>query len=153
MKYRGKPDTTWNIPRNITLPLLHFMLYCGKSIIFGTVYLQPTFVSACWALSASTQRWQSEARKKCSLALYLSSEDSSAAAATYITEPKFVWGFLGYFCSFEGGFVFLCGFLRVFLSAPRPICALQYYCTVGWSVEFFFLSVRTGQVTKSQVWF
>ena len=24
----------------------------------------------------------------------------------------------------------MCGFLGFFLSAPRPICALQYYCTV-----------------------
>ena len=38
MKCRGTPDTTWNIPRSITFSLLHFMLYCGKLIIFGTVY-------------------------------------------------------------------------------------------------------------------
>ena len=35
MKCREKPDT---IPRCITLPPLHFMLYRGKSIFFGTVY-------------------------------------------------------------------------------------------------------------------
>ena len=38
MKCRGKPVPTWNIPRSITFSPLHFMLYRGKSIIFGTVY-------------------------------------------------------------------------------------------------------------------
>ena len=38
MKCRGKPDTTWTIPRSITLSPLHFMLFRGKSITFGTVY-------------------------------------------------------------------------------------------------------------------
>ena len=37
MKCRGKPDTTWNIPRSITFSPLHFMLYHGKSITFVTV--------------------------------------------------------------------------------------------------------------------
>ena len=39
MKSRGKRDTmyTLNIPRSITLSPLHFMLYRGKSITFGTV--------------------------------------------------------------------------------------------------------------------
>ena len=37
MKYRGKRDTTLNIPRSITFFLLHFLLYRGKSISFGTV--------------------------------------------------------------------------------------------------------------------
>ena len=37
MKCRGNPNTIWNIPRNITFPLLHFMLYHGNSITFGTV--------------------------------------------------------------------------------------------------------------------
>ena len=32
MKCRGKPDTTWTIPRSITFSLLHFMLYRKKSI-------------------------------------------------------------------------------------------------------------------------
>ena len=38
MKCRGKPDTTWNIPRSFTFSPLHFMLYRGKSITFGTVW-------------------------------------------------------------------------------------------------------------------
>ena len=38
IKCRGKPDTTWNIPRGITFSLLHFILYRGKSISFGTVW-------------------------------------------------------------------------------------------------------------------
>ena len=38
MKCRGKRDTTWNIPRNITFSPLHFMLYHGELISFGTVY-------------------------------------------------------------------------------------------------------------------
>ena len=37
MKCRGKPNTTWTIPHSITFPPLHFMLYRGKSITFGTV--------------------------------------------------------------------------------------------------------------------
>ena len=37
MKCSGKPDTTWTIPRSITFSPLHFMLYRGKSITFGTV--------------------------------------------------------------------------------------------------------------------
>ena len=37
MKCRGNPDTTWNIPRSIRFSPLHFMLYRGKSITFGTV--------------------------------------------------------------------------------------------------------------------
>ena len=37
MKWRGKRDTTWNIPRSITFSPLHFMSYRGKSITFGTV--------------------------------------------------------------------------------------------------------------------
>ena len=42
MKCRGKSDTTWTIPRSITFSPLHFMLYRGKSIIFGTVYVYYT---------------------------------------------------------------------------------------------------------------
>ena len=40
MKCNGKHDTstTWTIPRSITFSPLQFMLYCGKSISFGTVY-------------------------------------------------------------------------------------------------------------------
>ena len=38
MKRRGKRDTTWNIPRSIKFSHLHFILYRGKSIAFGTVY-------------------------------------------------------------------------------------------------------------------
>ena len=38
MNCSGKHDTTWNILRSITFSLLHFMLYRGKSISFGTVY-------------------------------------------------------------------------------------------------------------------
>ena len=38
MKCSGKHDTTWTIPRSITFPPPHFMLYRGKSISFGTVY-------------------------------------------------------------------------------------------------------------------
>ena len=40
IKCRVKPDTstTWNIPRSITFFPLHFMLYRGKSLSFGTVY-------------------------------------------------------------------------------------------------------------------
>ena len=38
MKCRGKPDTTWNIPRSITFSPVHFMLYRGKSITVGTVH-------------------------------------------------------------------------------------------------------------------
>ena len=43
MKCRGKPDTTWTIPRSIKFSPLHiscydFMLYRGKSITFGTVH-------------------------------------------------------------------------------------------------------------------
>ena len=37
MKCRGKRDTTWNIPRNITFSPLHFMLYRGQLITFGSV--------------------------------------------------------------------------------------------------------------------
>ena len=37
MKCRGKRDTTGTIPRSITFSPLHFMLYRGKSITFGTV--------------------------------------------------------------------------------------------------------------------
>ena len=36
MKCREKHDTTWKFPRSITFSLLHFMLYRGKSITFGT---------------------------------------------------------------------------------------------------------------------
>ena len=34
-KCSGQHNTTWNIPRSITSPPLHFMLYNGKSISFG----------------------------------------------------------------------------------------------------------------------
>ena len=37
MECSGKHDTTWNIPRSITFSPLHFMLYRGKSISYGTV--------------------------------------------------------------------------------------------------------------------
>ena len=37
MKCRRKRDTIWNIPRNITFSPLHFMLYRGQLITFGTV--------------------------------------------------------------------------------------------------------------------
>ena len=39
IKSRGKRDTTWNSPRSITFSQLHFMLYRGNSINFGTVKL------------------------------------------------------------------------------------------------------------------
>ena len=39
MKCRGKPDTTWNIPRSITFSPLHFMLYRRKFITFWTVHI------------------------------------------------------------------------------------------------------------------
>ena len=35
---RGKRDTARNIPRSISFSPLHFVLYLGKSITFGTVY-------------------------------------------------------------------------------------------------------------------
>ena len=38
MKWREKPDTTWNIPRSITFSPLHFILYGEKWITFGTVH-------------------------------------------------------------------------------------------------------------------
>ena len=38
MKGRGKRDTTCNIRRSISFSPLHFILYRGKSITFGTVY-------------------------------------------------------------------------------------------------------------------
>ena len=38
MKCRGKRDTTWTIPHSIRFSPLHFMLYRGKSITFGTVW-------------------------------------------------------------------------------------------------------------------
>ena len=44
MKCRGKPDTTWNIPCIMFSPL-HSMLYPGKLITFGTVYLAFKY---CW---------------------------------------------------------------------------------------------------------
>ena len=37
LKCSGKHYTTWNIPRSITFSPLHFMVYRGKSIAFGTV--------------------------------------------------------------------------------------------------------------------
>ena len=40
MKCRGKPDTTWNIPRSITFSPLQFMSYREKSISVGTVHLE-----------------------------------------------------------------------------------------------------------------
>ena len=43
--------------------------------------------TACWAFSESTHRWQSAARKKYSLALYLSRELSKAEAATCTIFP------------------------------------------------------------------
>ena len=39
MKCSGEHDTTWNIPCTFTFPPLHFMLYRGKYIFFGTVCL------------------------------------------------------------------------------------------------------------------
>ena len=48
MKCNGKHDTTWNIPRCITFSPLHFMLYRGKFISFGTV---------CVALYKTQFRW------------------------------------------------------------------------------------------------
>ena len=39
MKCRGNHDTTWTFPRSITFSPLHFMLYHGKSITFGTMLL------------------------------------------------------------------------------------------------------------------
>ena len=41
----------WNIPRSITFPRLHFMLYCGKSISFGTVWALAIIVSTMWSCS------------------------------------------------------------------------------------------------------
>ena len=43
--------------------------------------------TACWAFRESTHRWQSAARKKYSLALYLSRELSKAEAATCTIFP------------------------------------------------------------------
>ena len=37
MKCRGKLDTTRNIPCSISISPLHFVIYLGKSITFGTV--------------------------------------------------------------------------------------------------------------------
>ena len=50
MKSRGKRDTTWNILRSITFSPLHFMLYRGKSITFGTVQrtIRQLKVFICW---------------------------------------------------------------------------------------------------------
>ena len=39
IKCSGEHDTTWNIPCTFTFPPLHFMLYRGKYIFFGTVCL------------------------------------------------------------------------------------------------------------------
>ena len=36
-KCRGNQDNTRNIPRSISLSPLHFVLYLGKSMSFGTV--------------------------------------------------------------------------------------------------------------------
>ena len=44
MKRRGKRDTTWDIPRSISFSRLHFMLYSGKSITFGTVCNSSNFI-------------------------------------------------------------------------------------------------------------
>ena len=38
MKCRGKRDTAWNSLRSNSFSPLHFMLYLGKPITFGTVY-------------------------------------------------------------------------------------------------------------------
>ena len=39
--YRGKPDTTENIPRSITFTPLHFMFYRGKSPLGQSNVAQP----------------------------------------------------------------------------------------------------------------
>ena len=44
MKCSGKHDTTWNIPRSIKFFPLHFMLYRGMSISFGTVWVKRFFI-------------------------------------------------------------------------------------------------------------
>ena len=46
-------------------------------------YMSSYFCTACCALRASTHRWQREARKKYSFALYLSRELSRAEEATW----------------------------------------------------------------------
>ena len=68
MKCRGKHDTTWNIPRNITFSPVHFMLYRGKWITFGTVYFSLWLTtSRHWSTSLlvnnngnKSQRWALE---------------------------------------------------------------------------------------------
>lgn len=45
-------------------------------------YCSSYFWMACWAFKASTHKWQREARKKYSLALYFNKELSRAEAAT-----------------------------------------------------------------------
>ena len=47
--------------------------------------------TACWALTASTHKWQSAARKKYSLALYLINELSKAEPATWKFDKMRLW--------------------------------------------------------------
>ena len=55
MKCRGKPDTTWNFPRSITFPPLHFILYRRKSITFG---LGQCTLSTTLAASSVSPKWE-----------------------------------------------------------------------------------------------
>ena len=66
MKCSGKLDTTWNTPRIITYSTLHFMLYRGKLIFFGTMWRYVAglgFASAISHIHQSIHIYQSKADK------------------------------------------------------------------------------------------
>ena len=59
MKCSGKHDTTWTFSRSIMFSPLHFMLYRGKWISFGTVHVYNFILQYCaynfrWSLEFDT---------------------------------------------------------------------------------------------------
>ena len=55
-KCRGKQDATRNIPRNISVSPLHFMLYFGKSITFG----QCNIIHTCRNITLTSRFWENK---------------------------------------------------------------------------------------------
>ena len=102
MKCRGKPDTSWTIPRSITFSPLHFMLYRGKSIIFGTVRTwnrfhycyRPFFVSE----TCKSSKWKNVSKVHFSFKKWKSKKSDLANFSWFqsllfflITDPWQLW--------------------------------------------------------------
>ena len=85
MKCSGKHDTTWNIPHSITFSPLHFMLYRGKAISFGTVHPPPSILQRTHSHTVPHPRMTCSIITSCSEMLLIHSQISSHSPSTLIT--------------------------------------------------------------------